>query len=81
MQCDVDTHQATQCVLVVDTRVYLHFCECYGNVLLIFFSIHTLGLASGKIARVFLPLQRVQIFKFVRYHVIMVCDACNGHSP
>ena len=36
MQCDVDTHQATQCVLVVDTRVYPHFCECYGNILLIF---------------------------------------------
>ena len=36
MQCDVDTHQATQCVLVVDIRVYLHFYECYGNVLLIF---------------------------------------------
>ena len=41
-----------------------------------------LGLASGESARLFIFLcSACKFFKFVRYHVIMVCKACNGHSP
>ena len=42
-----------------------------------------LGLASCKSARVFIFFCSACKFSnyFVRYHVIMVCDSCNGHSP